>query len=232
MKSQILQNIPKNKLDIELEKVDALQIDDIKKAALKKAYHRYYDSNIPIKYWFIEMDKHFKGFEGLLNNYKELTKDISLTYKVGKSLCFAGTYGIGKTLLCTNILKRAVEKGYSGIYTSLTDIVSAQKTFEAPHVRKELLTVDFLVIDEFDPRYMATDAASDFYGRVLEDIIRNRSQNKLPLFMCTNSPNPVMSFNGSLQQSIKSLMNYVELVPALGSDYRPKEILEDLNAGS
>lgn len=223
MKTQILQNVPRSKLDIELEKIDSSNLPDSKKNALKKAYHRYYEANIPIKYWFLEMERDFTGFEGLLLNYKEITSDMSITYKNGKILCFAGNYGIGKTLLCTNVLKRAVEKGYSGIYTSLTDIVSAQKTFEAPHARKELLTVDFLVIDEFDPRYMATDAASDFYGRVLEDILRNRSQNRLPLFMCTNSPNPVMSFNGSLQQSIKSLMNYVELIPALGSDYRAKE---------
>jgi DNA replication protein DnaC len=144
-------------------------------------------------------------------------------YKKGTSICLAGQFGLGKTMLVTNVLKKAVAKNYSGLYVSLGDIVSSMKSGESYTARKELLNTDFLVIDEFDPRYMATDAASDFYGRVLEDILRNRSQNKLPIFMCTNSPNPVGAFNGSIHESMSSLMNYVKIIPVLGKDYREKE---------
>lgn len=128
------------------------------------------------------------------------------------------------TLLVTNVLKRALEKGYSGLFVNLNDIISAMTSGEQFKARQELLKTDFLVIDEFDPRYMANKASSDFYGRVLEDLLRNRTQNTLPILMCTNSPNPNLSFEGSLQQSISSLFNYVDLVPSLGEDYRPKEI--------
>ena len=79
------------------------------------------------------------------------------------------------------------------------------------------------MIDEFDPRYIANENSSDFFGRVLEDIMRNRFQNKQPVFMCTNALDPINAFSGTLKQSITSLMNYVSLVPVLGSDFRKKE---------
>jgi DNA replication protein DnaC len=168
------------------------------------------------------MDHHFKGDESVLQQYHAYS-DIPFHYKNGISICFVGTFGLGKSFLSTNILKRALEKGYSGLYVNLNDIMSAVKSREAHEARKELLTVDFLIVDEFDPRYIASDNASDFYGRTLEDILRNRSQNKLPLILCSNSAKPFESFNGAIQESINSLKNYVNVVPLFGSDYRKKE---------
>ena len=168
----------------------------------------------------LEMLKDFKGDNNLLIKYNELIKDIKQTYNNGPCICFAGQFGVGKTMVCTNVLKRAVEKGYSALYTTLTDIISIATSLSRYDARNELLSVDFLVIDEFDPRYMPTDNASDFFGRVLEDIFRTRSQNSLPLFMCTNSPNVTESFSGSIKQSLSSLMNQVETVIVFGKDYR------------
>lgn len=129
------------------------------------------------------------------------------------------------TYISTNILKRAVEKGYSALYTNLTDIVTILTSYnheEKRDTRQALLTVDFLVIDEFDPRFMGSDNASDLYGRILEPALRHRIQNKLPIFFCSNSPNVTASFHGSLKSSISSLMNMVKPVMVLGQDYRDK----------
>jgi DNA replication protein DnaC len=82
------------------------------------------------------------------------------------------------------------------------------------------MMVDFLVIDEFDPRHMTEGASSDLFGRQMEDIFRRRSENKLPLFMCTNSPNVIDSFAGPIKQSIDSLMSYATVIPVLGKDFR------------
>lgn len=222
MPCQALRNVPRKKLDIALHELESEQ-DPAVKALKNKLLHRYFDANIPVKFWELEMKKDFHGYKTLLDYYDNLTQDIHGVYKKGTAVCFAGSYGIGKSFIITNILKRAVEKGYSGLFVNLTDIVSSMKSNEQFQARQELLNVDFLTVDEFDPRYMATPAASDFYGRVLEDVLRTRVQNKLPIFMCTNSPNPVMSFDGDLQQSISSLFNYVDIIPLLGEDYRPKE---------
>ena len=222
MQCQALRNIPKTKRDVELQQLDYDFEDISKRSIMKKAFMRYYEANIPVKYWRLEMSN-FSGDKNLLKLYNDLTKDFHKLYKDGANICLAGQYGLGKTMVVSNILKKAVAKNYSGLYVNLGDVVSSMKSKESYMARKELLNTDFLVIDEFDPRYMATEAASDFYGRVLEDILRNRTQNKLPIFMCTNSPNPVGVFNGSIQESISSLMNYVNVVPVLGQDYRKKE---------
>lgn len=168
------------------------------------------------------MDKDFKGDEVLMEKYKEITTDLPKIYKEGISICLAGSHGLGKTMLCCNILKRAAEKNYSATYTTLSDIVNA--TINGPHdekylARNQLLTVDFLTIDEFDPRWFSENGA-DLFGRILEDVFRNRVQNCLPLFLITNSPNITESLNPALKKSIQSLMNYVVMVPVLGVDYR------------
>lgn len=220
---QALRNVPRIKLEIALEDMAKKIKTPEKLTALKQAFHRYFEANIPVKYWDLEMKVHFNGDESLMNEYNRLTSDIKSLYKNGISICFAGQYGIGKTLMTTNVLKRALEKGYSGLYLNLNDIVSSMKSKDSYAARKELITTDFLVVDEFDPRYMATESASDFYGRMLEDILRNRSQNKLPLILCTNSPNPTSAFGGAIQESVNSLFNYVDVIPVFGSDYREKE---------
>jgi DNA replication protein DnaC len=223
MQSQVLRNVPKLKLELALKELEEEVQDESKKMAIKKAFHRYWEANIPVKYWKLEMKLHFKGDLSLMDEYNKFANDIKTCYKDGRSVCFAGRYGIGKTLASTNILKRALESGFNGLYLNLNDIIASVKSKEYYLARKELISTDFLIIDEFDPRYIASDNASDFYGRTLEDILRNRSQNRLPLIMCTNSPNPVEAFNGAIKESVSSLMNYVDVVAIIGKDYRPSE---------
>lgn len=186
------------------------------------AIQRYADANIPVMYWKLEMVD-FRGDAILLEKYNEIIGNLKQSYENGVSLCFAGSNGLGKTYTATNILKTAINKGYSGLYATLNDIVACtinNPSDEKAAARKELITVDFLVIDEFDPRHMGSENAADLFGRILEDIFRNRSQNKMPTFMCTNSPNVVESFTGPIKQSIGSLMNYVQKVSVLGKDFR------------
>lgn len=220
MVCQALRNIPRQKLDIELDSLSCQYTDKNKLAFVKKAYHRYFEANIPVAYWRLEMSKDYTGQDNLLDYYQRYIQDIPLLYKSGLTVCFAGSHGVGKSMLATSILKRVLEKGYFGLYINLSDIVSVMGSAEKFVARRELLQVDFLVIDEFDPRHMGSDAASDFYGRVLEDVLRHRVQNKLPLIMCSNSPRPEQAFSGEIYQSIKSLWNYVNVIPLLGADYR------------
>lgn len=187
-----------------------------------KAIQRYAEANIPVVYWALEMDLHFKGDSVLLEKYHDIVVDLRKSYKDGIAICFAGSHGLGKTMTSCNILKRAVEKGYSGLYVTLSDIVSVMLNHSEDRgtARRELLLVDFLVIDEFDPRYMSNDRASDLFGKILEEIFRTRSQNGLPILMCTNSPNVTESFVGPIKQSITSLMSTVKTVAVLGQDHR------------
>ena len=222
MISKALRNVPETKLNILLEDFKTDE-DQVKAGILTKAFLRYFDANIPIMYWKLEMSK-FTGDIILANIYNELTADLKKTYEQGKTLCLVGSFGRGKTMTVTNILKKVVQKGYTGLYVTLNDIISAIYSDDAYNARKELLTVDFLVIDEFDSRHIAnTNQSIDFFARTLEDIFRTRSQNNLPLYLCSNSPNPLEAFKGSLKESITSLWNYVDVIPVTGKDFRTEK---------
>jgi DNA replication protein DnaC len=191
------------------------------------AYNRYAESNIPIEYWTLKMDKDFVGDPRLLTKYNEYIKELKNPYITDSSICFAGAHGLGKTMTCCCILKKAAQHGFNCLYTTLTDIVSVltQAPNEEKFIsRKELTMVHFLCIDEFDSRFIATENAADLYARTLEGVFRTRAGNKLPTLLCTNSPNVIETFSGTLKQSIESLMKgYLKTFVVFGEDYRIKK---------
>lgn len=190
------------------------------------AVKRYYAANIPFDYWFLDMDE-FAGDSSLLKRYNRIADDVDKVYNDGLKICLAGQHGLGKTMCAVNILKRALEAGYSALYVTLSDIVNVMTSSlsEKKYIANEnLRTVDFLVIDEFDPRFMGSENAADLYGRILEPTLRARVQNKLPLIMCTNSTNVLGSFSGALKDSISSLMNLVKVVVVVGDDFRKNKV--------
>lgn len=166
----------------------------------------------------------FRGSKKLVEFYLEWVKDLPQSYFKGSSSCLAGLHGVGKTTVCTNILKKACQKNYTALYTNLNDIVTALTIAPSEDkffAKKELVEVDFLVVDEFDARHMgASENALDLFGRTLEHVLRSRLQNKLPVIIISNSPNPVETFNGPIKQSLESLMAKLPLVPILGPDLR------------
>jgi len=189
---------------------------------INTAIARCAEANIPVRFWNLRMAD-FKGNKVLKEKYDELTGDINKTYDEGVCICFAGGHGVGKSMTVSNVLRKAVPRGYTCLYVTLSDIVSnavSNSGHDKFLARRELMMVDFLVIDEFDPRHMTEGASSDLFGRQMEDIFRRRSENKLPLLMCTNSPNVVESFSGPIRQSIDSLMSYATIVPVIGRDFR------------
>lgn len=223
-RTKALNNIPSKKLLDILSSIENSN-DSIQNKTIKGlAINRYAESNIPIEYWSLKMESDFQGDKRLLESYKEYVKDLKASYLNGTSICYAGSHGVGKSLLLTCVLKKAVLKGYSCLYSTLSDIVTvvAQGLSEDKYLAKrELSMVDFLVIDEVDSRFIPTENAADLYARSLEGIFRTRSQNKLPTLMATNSPNIVESFNGALKLSIDSLFKgYIKLFPVFGEDFR------------
>lgn len=167
--------------------------------------------------------KNFGGAANLNEFYINYTKDIAKIYNDGPAICLAGTHGTGKTTCSANILKYACLKGFNCSYTTLSDIVSMlidASNEEKFLARKELLLSDFLVMDEVDNRFFDTVNSSNLFGATLEGIFRTRVQNKLPTIMCSNSPNPVEGFSGSLKQSIDSLYSNVKIIIAIGNDVR------------
>lgn len=164
----------------------------------------------------------FIGPASLKKFYDSYVADLTISYKEGRRARFGGKHGIGKTLTCACVLKRAVEtQSYSALYVNLTDVIHVMLTSppdEKVYGRKILLETDFLVIDELDDRFMGSENAADLFGRILEPIMRTRIQNRMPLFFCTNTSKVEESFSGPLKASMESLMNLVKLVPIIGGD--------------
>jgi DNA replication protein DnaC len=226
-RSRALNNIPSKKLQEAIRAIEEYEADTLEIKAVKlAAINRYAESNIPIEYWSLKMDRDFIGDTRLKQRFDEYVADLKVSYLAGTSVCFAGGHGLGKTMTATCILKKACLKGYLCLYTTLSDIVSVLTSGNNEDkflARRELVLVDFLVIDEFDSRFMPSENAADLYARSLESIFRARSQNKQPTLMCTNSPNVVESFSGPLRASISSLMSgYLKVFPVLGEDIRKK----------
>jgi DNA replication protein DnaC len=225
-RSPALNCIPSKKLQAAIAAVEASQDALDVKAVKLTAINRYAESNIPVEYWYLKMETDFVGDPRLKELYQNYIVDLVASYNNATSICLAGPHGRGKTFASTCILKKAAQKGYSCLYTTLSDVVSVLTSASGEQkfiARKELMAVNFLVIDEFDSRFMPSENAADLYARSLESIFRTRSQNKQPTLMCTNSPNVVESFSGPLRASIDSLMKgYLTEFAVMGEDFRKR----------
>jgi DNA replication protein DnaC len=218
-RSTSLNNVPKKKLLEALSVVENSNLSLQDKHTKLVAINRYAESNIPVEYWKkIEL----KNVQ-LLASIELYASDFKKSYIEGKSICLAGGHGVGKTTAITTILKLASHKGYSCLYTTLSDIVSAltQNNDDKFNCKKELSMVDFLAIDEVDQRFFnQSEFSSDLFARSFELIIRNRIHNKLPIILATNSPNIKESFQSYFKESLDSLLNNISFVFILDKDFR------------
>lgn len=186
------------------------------------AFNRYYDAGIPIIFWPLGMDE-FKGPPELKKAYDFIAGNISSFYDNGVAMCFAGSHGIGKSLTSCSILKLAAQKNYSACYTTFSDMISALVSSpfdEQYNAKRQLMMSDFLCVDEVDPRHIGKGLSEDLYGRALDSVFRSRMQNKLPTIIISNSPNVLETFNGSIKESLGSLMSKMRMVVCRGEDHR------------
>ena len=222
-----LNNVPQRKLREALVAIEASQDDLSTKAVKQTAINRYAESNIPLEYWTLRMERDFKGDPRLLEKYTEYTSDLKARYVEGTSLCFAGGHGLGKTMTITCVLKKAAQKGFSCLYTTLSDIVgvmTAGYSEDRMAAKRELAMVDFLAIDEMDNRFFGqSEASAELFARSFESVIRARLQNNLPILMATNSPNLKESFTSFFKDSLSSIMCDIPTFFVGGSDFRKQK---------
>lgn len=225
-RTKSLNNLPEKKIEEKRSSINNEEDFNTKRLKLD-LLNRFTESNIPLEYWNLKMEKDFTGDPNLLTFYSGYTTDIPSSYQEGRGYVLAGSHGLGKTMTICCILKSCSAKGYTTLYSTLSDIVNVLTlgpNEDKFYARRELISVDFLAIDEWDNRFMANDNVSDLYARVLESIIRTRAQNKMPTLFATNSPNIIEAFSGSLKSSLSSLKNgYIVQVPVFGEDFRGKK---------
>lgn len=198
--------------------------DVVKCTKLHALIDKMDEANIPVGYWFLTMEK-FSGSPKL----KEITEDyianLQENYMAGKSVCFAGSQGTGKTMSSICILKAALKKNFTAYYTTASDILSELTDYKnSSNVRSTLRNVDFLLIDELDSRFFTSDSVKELFSGIYENVFRYRAHNELPTIICTNETEGILNvFHGAGRQSIDSLNNqYLTIHPVVGKDYRKR----------
>lgn len=184
---------------------------------------KYAKANIPIDYWMLAF-KDFKGDPKFRDLIRPYLQDIDSFYDKGKSFAFVGNLGTGKTYVASAILKKALVSGYSGKYTQMAEVVNnllSSKVDSAEYL-ESLLEVDFLVIDEFDARWVFPSEKSErMFGSTLEYILRTRFQNHMPTILCSNTEDIDQVLANDFSRAFSSLRNqYMDVIYVAGKDFR------------
>jgi DNA replication protein DnaC len=181
------------------------------------------EAGIPVDYWFRDIAQWHGDLE-----FGEWLKSFYLAklgtvYAEGKVLCLVGHRGVGKTMAACSVLKKAIISGYSTHYISLVDAVDNLVSTDAHEYRRILKLTDFLVVDEVDQRFFGSVNSRALYGNQFEGILRTRTQNKLPMIMCSNASDLDEIFTGEFQESFKSLRTQFLIEKVIrGEDARKK----------
>lgn len=184
---------------------------------------KYAEANIPIDYWMLAF-KNFKGDKKFKELMREHIKDMDTFYGEGRSFAFVGNLGTGKTYVASAILKRAIISGYSAKYAQMAEVVNSllSSNVDSATYLERLLEVDFLVIDEFDARWVFPSEKSErMFGSTLEYILRTRFQNHMPTILCSNTEDIDQVLADDFSRSFSSLRNqYMEVIYVAGKDFR------------
>jgi len=182
---------------------------------------KYAESGIPVSYW-MKSFKDFAGDENFKRKMKPIVSDIDLFYDKGGSLMFVGSLGTGKSYMASAILKIAISKNYNCRYTTMADIITGITSHGNHDLIKEFLSTEFLVIDEFDSRWIfPSEKTERLFGLNLEHIVRSRFQNHLPTILCSNTEDVDSVLSGDFSKSFRSLRSkYLEVVYVGGKDFR------------
>jgi DNA replication protein DnaC len=173
-------------------------------------------------YWFLKLGE-FKGPKIVRDNTSQYIADLKKNYALGRGICYTGSYGVGKTTAACAILKHAIINGYSGYYTTLSDLIGYLTSFDTKNEFYHLVTrVDFLCIDEVDSRHFSdSEEAHAMFGSNFERVVRYRTQNSLPLIVASNNATLEEVFTGQYRRVVESLSaSSITVVPSLGKDYR------------
>lgn len=181
------------------------------------------NAGIPVAYWDYSL-KSFAGDEKFKQKIIELASSVDKIYSIGKSIVLMGPLGIGKTFGGIEILKSAVVRGHTILYTTIHEIIDMLLSKEDRYNFKNLLlNSQYVMIDEFDTRHMpSTEYAKEIFGENLESIIRSRFQNKLPIIFSTNNSSMENMFDGPFREVFNSLFtkNNLIIIPVGGKDLR------------
>lgn len=144
-------------------------------------------ANIGEDYWDLDFPTYI-GSSSAKDEAKKYLKSLKDMKEKGTGILFGGPPGPGKTTAAVIILKYLARAGWTCWMTSLSEIVEEiQKTWNNSDQTSEYLehcrNADFLLIDDLGKEHMGP---SGFSGTIFDNLIRHRTQHRLPTFITTN----------------------------------------------
>jgi DNA replication protein DnaC len=151
---------------------------------------------------------------------REYCDNLDRAKNQGLGILFHGRWGVGKSLLASCILKKALLKGYTVKMRYLPEIIEALKpNGDREGIKKEFEEKDFYCIDDFGHGY--SKSGSDFVPKEFDTLFMSRVKWSKPTLITTNfEPKEIKEFYGEHLFSVFSSCMKPLWVP--GDDHRKK----------
>lgn len=182
--------------------------------AKRKSYNQLRHANIGAKYYDVNLEFYLNGLKGTevimrnglkvmpdqrqynIEDFVDFLKDYVSTFSArmrdGRGFIMCGDTGCGKTGAACYIVKRLLQKGFSGYYIDTNDLLETidtswsgeeDKKAQARDKLLKLRTVDVLVLDDFGSEYAKNKEW--LYNQFLK-IIKHRYSENRPTIMASN----------------------------------------------
>lgn len=150
-------------------------------------YTACFDACVPRTFWDVSAKdvKHNREvFDNVVRKYCAKRKKAQ---RHGWSLLLFGDNGVGKTMFLSFVLTQMLKRGCGAYYTSLAQLdVDIKRGFNDPMAEArmaELVTSDFLAIDELGKEHFRQDS---YLNTRLELILKTRHDEGDPTLLATN----------------------------------------------
>lgn len=189
---------------------DKLREEHLTKLYQDELLSRKQKSLLPIRYIDASFDNYIPS-----NKKSASLLDFCKDYQFNKDILLLGTTGVGKTHLGCALLAKALDMGKSGMYFKFYQLADLKiKNYE---LFKQILTCDFVIIDEFGQQ------ESDFKHNLLFEVIDQRYDNKVVTVLISNHDKE--SFAKSMSHQLFSrLTQNSAFIHCDWEDYRLKSI--------
>ena len=186
-------------------------------------------AGVPPKFYEAELDQ-FNRCPPARKKIEPYVNKLDVFYEKGVGLYCYGSQGIGKSFCEAIIAKAALRKGYSVLYTTLSEIINQfgdgfyDKDIRDAY-RREVLQVDFLIVDDIDKTLMNTEKSVSFISAAFDQLFRTRSNELLPTLFSANKSREEFFKNstGTFGASALSLLaEHLVDVMFMGKDRRPQ----------
>lgn len=191
--------------------------DDRGHIRLRLAYH-YWIAGIPVEYQTLPWDRY--PHPSVKDDVDEYLNRIDRMSRLGMGFLVSGVNrGTGKTWLTAHVLKEAVKRGYSGWWTSFSDMArlyGLDDRAERDRILEKMRTVQHLVVD--DVLKPVSEPQRALFESQWEEVVRFRTVMGFPTHISTNLPEEEIE---SLFPRVYSLLSAKQFgVQLAGNDAR------------